>query len=148
MTKLMRFNDWPTRLHAAIEARRSMPFTWGKNDCCMFAADLVKAMTGGDIAAKWRGAYSDAVGAALAIKRGGGIAGLVESVSAEFGLRELPSVAYAQRGDLVEIDIEHTAGDAAGPALGVCVGAQVAAAGEKGVVFVPTLKCRKAWRVG
>lgn len=144
---LSRFHDWPSRLIAAIESRRNEPFKWGTQDCCMFAADIVMAITGGDIAAKWRVTYTDAIGAALAIKRGGGIDGLVAGVADDFGLRALPSVAYAQRGDLVEIDIENT-GDSAGPALGVCVGSMVAGAGADGVVFVPLLKCRKAWRVG
>ena len=48
---------------ALIAERRLMPFARGTNDCCMFAADAVLAMTGRDLAADWRGTYSDDRGA-------------------------------------------------------------------------------------
>lgn len=147
MTKAVRFHDWPTRLHAAIESRRATPFKWGSNDCCMFAADVVLAITGADIAAQFRGKYDDALGAARVLRETGGISGAVEAAAAEHGFACLPSVAYAQRGDLIELDTEPN-GDAGGPALGVCVGSMVAGAGEAGTVFVPPVKCRRAWRVG
>lgn len=36
------------------DARRSVPFAWGSNDCRLFAADAVQAMTGVDHAAELR----------------------------------------------------------------------------------------------
>jgi hypothetical protein len=52
---MKRYEDWPQRLVAAIEAARGRPFSWGAMDCCLFAADVVLAMTGVDYAAGFRG---------------------------------------------------------------------------------------------
>lgn len=145
--KLRRSHDWPTRLHAAFDARRKQPFEWGKNDCSIFAADLVLAMTGTDLAEQWRGSYSDALGAArILAKFGGTVSGLLDSIAANFGMTPLISVKYAQRGDVVEVG-EIWTGDS-GPAVGICFGAWTVVPGKNGAEMVPTLKCRRAWRVG
>lgn len=87
--------DWPERLIEFIEARRVRAFSWGKNDCAMFAADAVHSMTDVDIAKPWRG-YSDERGAIERIKEVGGLRQWIE-VS---GLTEKPK-GFAQRGDVV-----------------------------------------------
>jgi len=46
--------DWPERLLAALAAARDRPFRWGEHDCCLFAADLIEAVTGVDPAAAFR----------------------------------------------------------------------------------------------
>ena len=46
----MTTTDKAALLARFIEERRRMPFTWGSNDCCLFAADWVLAATGRDIA--------------------------------------------------------------------------------------------------
>lgn len=50
---------WERKLHEFIESRKTEPFAWGKNDCCLFAADAVLSMTGVDIAGDFRGKYTD-----------------------------------------------------------------------------------------
>lgn len=90
---LQRHPDWPERLAAAIDARRDVPFAWGANDCCLFAADIVLAITGVDLAADLRGMRRAA--AARYARQAGGVRALAAS--------RLPEVApaLAGRGDVV-----------------------------------------------
>lgn len=60
---LKRFPDWPQRLARAIDERLATPYAWGQNDCALFAADLVRAVTGQDFGKPFRGAYTDEAGA-------------------------------------------------------------------------------------
>ena len=48
---LLRRPFWGTReLEQFLLARRSVPFKWGANDCALFVADAIEAMTGVDFA--------------------------------------------------------------------------------------------------
>lgn len=95
---MTRFNDWPERLAAFIEARRARAFSWGSQDCALFAADAVLEMTGVDLADGLRG-YTSASGAAKRIKKAGGMRALAG---------ELPEKhpGLAQRGDVVLVELE------------------------------------------
>jgi len=44
-------------LRQFLDARRAEPFRPGRNDCALFAADWIAALTGTDPAAPWRGWY-------------------------------------------------------------------------------------------
>ncbi len=150
-----RFDDWPERLLACIEAARARPFAWGQQDCALFAADCVRAMTGADPAAAFRGRYACARGAYAILRRtvGAGVrAGfkpaptnrkgeaLAGAWTAALGA-PLANPACAQRGDVVLVDTS------TGAATGVVVGAGLAAAGPDGVIFLPLDAARLAWRV-
>jgi hypothetical protein len=93
---LERRKDWPQRLDAFIAGRRNEPFAWGVNDCALFAADAVLAITGTDLAAAHRG-YNSAAGAMAA--SGSNMAALAARIVAEHQLVEIPP-AFAQRGDI------------------------------------------------
>jgi hypothetical protein len=123
---MKRFDNWPTLLSAYIDARRSVPFAWGTNDCCLFAADWVLISTGHDIAQKWRGKYASAYKAHRFLKAGGGIEKLVERAGGE-----RVAAGLAQRGDLVAQDF------GTGVALGVCIGSVAAFVADDGIGFVP-----------
>jgi hypothetical protein len=60
---LTRFPDWPQRLSRAIHERRDRQHAWGQNDCALFTADLVAAVTGQDFAKPFRGTYRSESGA-------------------------------------------------------------------------------------
>jgi hypothetical protein len=53
-----------------VAERRHLEFRWGERDCCLWAADAVRAMTGRDFAADLRG-YSSQFGALRALRRAG-----------------------------------------------------------------------------
>lgn len=136
----MRQSNWPARLNAFIEQRRAMPFTWGKNDCCLFTCDWISLMTGIDPAKSLRKKYGDALGAQRILKRRGGVEAVAACECGKLGWSEvLPALAH--RGDPVSVDTEH------GAALGVSMGRHAAFPGPEGVAFVLMSKCRRAWRI-
>jgi hypothetical protein len=151
MSLVRKFN-WATLLAKIVEARRETAFRWGKQDCCLFAADVVQELTGEDLAAEWRGKYRTATGAERVLRPLGGINGLMDQLAARHGLARLESAFLAQRGDVVVLDVPPADKRAdkrvCGPALGICIGQKAAGAGPNGLVFVPIAQCRRAWRVG
>lgn len=132
----MRHPDWPRRLNAYIEAARFTPFAWGSHDCCVFCDDAVMAMTGESRMAELRGAYTSARAAAGLIKRAGGLLAITSKYLGE------PSMICARRGDVVLFEsLGH------GPALGICIGPQFAAAGPDGVTFGDISAAQASWRI-
>jgi hypothetical protein len=129
---LKRFQDWPKRLDAAIEDARKKSFAWGGHDCALFAADVVKAITGEDFAAPWRGRYESAVQAMRRLRPHGGLPGLVTQL-----LGEPVKPEQARRGDVV----------LKSGALGICLGAKCAFTGLDGLVFVTLKECELVWHV-
>ena len=95
---MARIDNWPRTLNALIEERRAASFAWGAHDCCLFAADGVRATTGADPAADLRGRYRTALGAARLIRRR--FAGDIEAIPSALGFAEIPP-ALARRGDVV-----------------------------------------------
>jgi hypothetical protein len=139
-----RLNNWPALLAQFIEENRREPFAWGTRDCCLFASNGVRAITGLDPAAKtFRGKYRDLAGAMRLVRKHGGVEAIAAKQCCRLGFPELPAVALARRGDVVLIDTPN-----AGPAMGICLGAQAAFAGPHELTFVPLGECRRAWRVG
>ncbi len=117
-----RHSDWPEKLAVFIEARRKRAFSWGQQDCALFAADAVHVMTGEDPAAELRG-YRSASGAAKRIKQAGGMRALASAFPEKH-------VGLAQRGDLVLAEVDGR------ESFGVVVGAGVwCGPGADGLVF-------------
>lgn len=116
-----------------------LPFEWGTNDCGLYIADAVKAMTGEDIAHDFRGKYKTETGAKrqLAKLYGGG---LDKVMDAKLERIEVP---FVQRGDVVLF-----AGDL-GPTLGIYFNGGVFSSGPDGSVFLDASfdKILMAWRV-
>lgn len=54
-----RLNNWRVKFEELILERKTKPFVWGENDCALFAADAVLAISGTvDPAHDYRGRYS------------------------------------------------------------------------------------------
>jgi hypothetical protein len=154
---------WDTRgLHAFLLARATAPFVWGANDCALFAADAIEAMTGVDIAADFRGSdgrgkYHDEASAfALIHSVTGGttVADAAAHCAAQHGLVEwllphspgtvpVPGPLLARRGDLVVLP------DAGRLIAGVVHpnGRDVAVVGEAGLKRIPVTTVTRAWHV-
>lgn len=131
--KLVRDPYWATRAyHDFLLSRARMPFAWGTNDCAMFAADGIQAITGTDIAEAFRGKYADEASALAAIRGVAGGATIADAAAwcaAQHGLPEWAHPLLAQRGDLVVFE-------AAGQLQSGLVhltGAHVVAPGAKGM---------------
>ena len=129
-----RLPDWQARLGALLDARRTMPFAWGSNDCCLFAADCVQAVTGIDPALGLR-QYNDAAGAARMLARLGGVRGAGNAL-----LGVSVGALFARVGDIGEVQVGQR------EALGVCNGDGWLAVGEVGLVALPLSNAVRAWR--
>lgn len=134
-----RLFDWRARLNETIEASRRTPFAWGQSDCAIFAADAIRAITGDDIAAGYRGAYSDAAGAVLTLQE----AGFIDL--AEMAAAHLPEIEpiMAQAGDIVALQSPET-----GWTLGVVIGERVIGRDVNGLVTIDRAAAERAFRVG
>lgn len=137
---MKRKEDWPEILAAFIHERRAMPFAWGSNDCCLFSADAILAMTGVDLMAGYRGKYSSALSAVRAFKAVGGLESGVVASCKSAGFDERANINFAQRGDLVLWGTPTH-----GPAMGICLGVFGVFASTKSAVEIPTAQCRRAW---
>lgn len=131
----MKHPDWQNRLNAVMKAAIERPFSWGKHDCCLFAADCAQAMCGDDYAADWRGTYDSETGAKKAILTGGGT---LEKVIGKY-LDEVP-VKLAQRGDIAIVE------NGGVKCAGVVYSGSVWVPGENGLVSL-RVKPLSVWRV-
>jgi hypothetical protein len=131
---MTRLRTWQSNLQAVIAERESMPFAWGKNDCGLFAADAVLAMTGNDPAADLRGTYSSEEQANALISDG-----MVSVADKRFGARIRTNLA--QVGDIGLVDTP------SGPALAVWGGSQwLAPSRDGGLGRLPFDAAHLAWR--
>lgn len=97
MQHLTRLDDWRARLAAEMDRQRRVPFAWGKQDCAIgFAAGIVEALTGVDMARGFRGKYASPRGALKLLMDEG-----ADSLTA-FVAARLPEVhpAFANVGDI------------------------------------------------
>lgn len=95
---LQRQGNWSQAFSEFLRARADLPFAWGGNDCCSFAAAGIEAMTGADL---MRGVpdYSNAAEAARILMRP------LEDWLDE-RLNRMSAPAFAQRGDVGLIVID------------------------------------------
>lgn len=73
-------------LASYLRAGGSRAFAWGEHDCCRFALGWVARRRGVDPGARWLGRYRTARGAALHLRRGGGLLAVATVAFAEAGL--------------------------------------------------------------
>jgi hypothetical protein len=140
LAEIPRLYDWPERLYAFLESKKSTPFKWGVNDCCTFAADVVFECTGVDPIDNLRpdglASWSTELQASKVLKRHGGLAAMVTS-----RLGQPIAVPMAQRGDVMMINMHDRA------ALVICLGAQYAGAGPAAITYGSINEATMAWRV-
>lgn len=131
----MRLPDWQTRFSEFGKARASMPFAWGVNDCCSFAAAGVEAVTGRNPMAG-AAVYDTESAAARLILRAGGL----RSLAIQF-LGEPVPPAFAAVGDVVLVM------NAGREMLGICNGVNVVAPGSLGMVALGMDAALAAWKI-
>lgn len=128
--------DWQASFAALVASRATVPFAWGTHDCCVWAADAVKAVTGVDFAENFRGTYTDEESAAVVLAQFEEVDQLATTY-----LGEPTTVSFATVGDIILFDFNN------GYTLGVCNGRNSLVAGETGLRAVPTRMGLKAWKV-
>lgn len=134
---LSRLHDWQLRLAAFVSERRCVPFAWGQNDCCLFCADAVQAITGHDFGAELRGTYSSALEAARVLQERGGVAAIATAA-----LGEARGPLFAGVGDVVLVEMDGR------DALGLCNGLSVLGPSANGLTALGHDAIKATWRVG
>ena len=134
--QLSRLRDWPERFDSLLRARAHTPFAWGRNDCCIFAADVVHAITGHDPLAALRGLYAGKRDAQRLLATLGGYEAAITGV-----LGPRISSMQATVGDVLLIT------NAGRPLLAVCNGTSAVAPGPAGLLCAPVVDVLGAWRV-
>jgi hypothetical protein len=133
----MRLRDWQIRLEALVRERQDQPFAWGLRDCCLWAADVVQAVTGRDPAADLRGLYTTGHEAAMVYARE---RDLRRACRKRVGPRIRPE--QAQPGDIGLVT------GMSMPMLVAHVGGGWMGQGHDGLVPIKPEAVRSAWRVG
>lgn len=133
----MRRPDWKTRLIAYLGKVASLPFEPGVNDCALFAAGAVEAVTGIDLAAGWRGRYQS-LAEGFALLQAAGFADHIALTAAHF-----PEIApaLAAAGDLAVVQGPE------GDALGVVQGEAIYVLSPRRLGIVPLTYALRAFRV-
>ena len=129
----MRLPGWEVRLEQLINERMHARFLWGRNDCAMFAADGVLAITGKDLAEDIRGTYWDEEGAGAVIEGGFGLTAIVDSK-----LQRIPT-CRATVGDVGLVRNNNK------ELLALCTGPYWHAPGAWGLVVLPFNAAVAAW---
>ena len=136
-SRLRRLPDWRLRFDALITERLRAPFAWGTNDCALFAADNVLALTGIDPAWGMRG-HTSARQAARTLRQLGDLATLVD-----LNLGASCAPYGAVQGDVVMVPMGGRL------ALGVYLNAESAVGpGAYGLLQTSMANAVCAWRVG
>ena len=136
---LVRVEGWEKRLAAFIEARRTMPFAWGVNDCVSFGIDAVAAITG---VTTRRVTWTTAREALAAVDAAGGLAAALTAI---LGTPH-DNWRRARRGDVVLTATNDLEGGR-GPVM-ICLGEQIAGPGVEAMQMLPVSLAVKVWRVG
>lgn len=131
--RVERLSDWRSHLDAYLDEKVRVPFEYGTNDCALFAAGAVLAMTGFDPAESFRGRYHTRAQAYRTLMSRG--YGKVEEIARSFFREIHPS--RAQIGDLAVIR----------SAVGVVGGSMVFVLRENGLGQVPLALATTAFEV-
>jgi hypothetical protein len=130
----MRISAWEEALADYIAIKRHEPFEYGVNDCCLFAAGAVIAVTGEDPMPEFRGKYDSLKGSLKVIKEIG--AGTLEATM-DSKFLEI-EIGHAQRGDLAFFD----------DSVGVVMGNFAYFVSDDGLERVNRSLWDKCWGVG
>lgn len=131
-----RHQDWQIRFEAFIAQRRDIPFVWGANDCALFAADCVCAITGEDPAPLGLRAHRTKKQALRALERHGGLHSIATAA-----LGQPVPVSQANVGDVVLVKVGKR------DALAICNGQTAFGPSARGLVTVGMDSATLCWRV-
>lgn len=132
----MRALTWQLELEKFCLSRKRMPFEWGKNDCAIFAADCVLALTGKDFAEPWRGYRTKEEADALLNSFGGLEQLAIQCLGLCCSLQELVP------GDVVLVELETKQ-----HCLGIFTGGACMGPGNRGTMLVPFAQTILAWKI-
>jgi len=143
----MRPEGWEDRLAAEMTAALAREAEWGVQDCVTFAHRCAAAVLDGPTPwDRWMTGWTDARGAAEALRACGGLLAGLDS-----GAERTP-LFYASRGDVAVVMVDgrgQPVRSGGRPAAGVVDGASIVMAGKpRGLARLPLLAAVAAWPVG
>lgn len=133
---MKKLQDWQVRFEAFIAQRNAAPFAWGKNDCAIFAADCVHAITGRDVALPALRKHKTELQAARLLRRHGGVLGIATAA-----LGQPAPANTAAVGDVVLAKVGGR------DMLAICNGDTFIAPGPHGLGVLPMSDATLCWRV-
>jgi uncharacterized protein YfaT (DUF1175 family) len=133
---MMRRHDWASRMFATFDAHMRREFAFGADDCSLFVARVVDAMTDSTFAQQLADAYQDERGALRMLAKHGSLLSATMSFLGEPSTEPRPL-----RGDVVLFD------GGIDDALGIWDGLHIIAMGEGGLRRVPRSEIKAFWRV-
>lgn len=133
MGQVIKKENWDTLLSNYLCDCRDKPFRWGSHDCIMHAINAVKAMTGYDIAKRYRGKYKSELSAYRIIESD--FDGQMDNVFNNHLGQHLTSYGYIKRGDVIK-----TSAISDQPVYGVIDDSgtkMTVISKERGIIFLP-----------
>jgi hypothetical protein len=143
-SQLTRYGDWQSRLTAYLLHAERVPFRYGVQDCGLFVAGAILAMTGVDTVAELRG-YTNRT---QAFQRIADVCGQPTMEAAAVylaklhGLPEVP-VLCAQRGDAVML----RGGRRSSLGIVAMHGTEILTPYRAGLLRLPLSHARRAWHI-
>jgi SpoU rRNA methylase family enzyme len=137
----MRRDDWKIRLIQHLGEVARTPYQVGQNDCALFAARAVAAMTDVDLAAEFIGRYRTIRGG-IRILRKAGYADHIDLAAAHF---DEVATCFAAAGDLAVVP--GLEGEALGVVQGEVVYVLSAAEPDRSLAVVPLALATRTFRV-
>jgi hypothetical protein len=135
-----RVEGWEVLLDDLITDALLKPYVLGEHDCFRLACSVVQMLTGVNRWPEFAGKYKTRKQAERLLAVHGSTFELAGDWF--FGSAHLPA-SQATRGDICCVETEDKAKH-----LGICIGKYNALLGPEGLVFLPTLDARCAWRIG
>lgn len=139
-----RVENWQAIFRQSIEDASTTPFKYGVFDCCLFACEIVRRITGTNLAQPFIGKYTDKASADRALKdyAGGTLELACVKRMAEVGLPEVYP-EHAAPGDLVLILTK------IGPSLGIVAleGQHSYHTSHTGLIRLGRRFWARAWRI-
>lgn len=133
----MRKEGWELRFSNYIDSVRNAPFKWGENDCIIFSAKALEAITGQDFYSQYL-PYETEEQAKSILKDNGGFEGIIGKSLGKAHRNILKS----KRGDLVLLKI---------PSITCGIvddsGQHIICPSEKGIVKYPLSSSYKVWSI-
>lgn len=140
-----RLQDWQTRFAKFLEDRENSPFKWGQNDCIIFPARAIQAITGYNYVAENKHLGSDyktrAAAEAMLEKH---FKGKIQNIFTHFLGKPSKDIGFAGRGDIVIIK---NRGQLAGGVIDN-TGRKVVCAGPRGLVRLNKNEALMYWKIG
>lgn len=133
--------QWETHLFNFINNNTERPFAWGKWDCCIFAVEGIKAMTGKTMMKiQWQNKKE----AYKFIAKNGRTLNKVTSKYAKQSNIKTIEKNFITAGDIVLLE-DHLNDNE--ELIGICTGNIIACVSEEGITYRENSRAKKVWRL-